>query len=407
MKENTGNILVLTYWNLEDGLIQTTIPYLHIIQTQSTVRRIHLFTLEKDAGAGRSKYSLAIEKMITNMGIVWFSARYSRFGVRTIISWGLLIPRLIFYIYRHQINILHCWCTPPGGIGWVLSVLTGRTLVLDSYEPHAETMVESGTWSSNSFAFRLLFWLERKQTERAAYIISATKGMYNYTQMKYQVSPTNFFVKPACVDLELFSDKGTKDIVLLRQLDLENKVVCVYAGKLGGIYLDHEIFDLAKAASDRWGNDFRFLFLTSHSIQEVQDFCKRADLSLDQVIVRHVLHQDVPGLMGLADFAITPVKPTPSKRFCTPIKNGEYWALGLPVIIPPDISDDSAIIQQNGIGSILASFDARGYHAALEEIDNIRKQPAIKDKIRSIAKKYRSFKIAEDVYRNVYGNILN
>ena len=45
----------------------------------------------------------------------------------------------------------------------------------------------------------------------------------------------------------------------------------------------------------------------------------------------------------------TPVKPVPTKRYCTPVKDGEYWALGLPVIITEGISDDSGIIRENGI----------------------------------------------------------
>jgi glycosyltransferase involved in cell wall biosynthesis len=110
--------------------------------------------------------------------------------------------------------------------------------------------------------------------------------------------------------------------------------------------------------------------------------------------------------MGLADFALTPVKPIPTKQYCTPIKDGEYWALGLPVVIPRNISDDSDIIQKNDIGAVLESLNAESYKKAVLKIDSLIKQPRKQnfDKIRSIAQRYRSFEIAEMVYKNLYNS---
>jgi hypothetical protein len=109
--------------------------------------------------------------------------------------------------------------------------------------------------------------------------------------------------------------------------------------------------------------------------------------------------------MQLADFALTFVKPVPSKRYCTPIKNGEYWALGLPVVIPAHISDDWKIIEQNSIGAVLTALNKESYSAAILKIEDIRKQPGIQDTIRDIAVHYRSYGIAEEAYRKVYANI--
>jgi hypothetical protein len=124
------------------------------------------------------------------------------------------------------------------------------------------------------------------------------------------------------------------------------------------------------------------------------------------MIIRFVTHDDVPDFLGLGDFAITPVKPIPSKRYCTPIKDGEYWAMGLPVIIPHDISDDSDIIEENHIGAILKNFTYDDYYEAVKKIDALlqqKDQKILSDKITAIAKKYRNFTIAEKVYSKIYG----
>ncbi|MCX8490692.1 MAG: hypothetical protein ORN54_06450 [Cyclobacteriaceae bacterium] len=399
-----NNILILTYWSYPDALIQTyTLPYLGIIKRNVPAgSSIYLVTLEKDQSVFEKSKREVISKKLEQEGIQWLPFTYKPFGIAAFVLWIRISLRLFSLIIIRKISTIHCWGTPAGAIGYFLSVLLNRKLILDSYEPHAEAMVENGTWKRESLAFKLLFWLERKQTERATFIIAATEGMREYAKRKYHVDIKNFFVKPACVDLELFSENIIRDQVLRHQLALEDKIVCVYAGKFGGIYLEDEIFDFIKVAVKHWGNAFRFLILTNHSNEEIVAYCNRAGVDMNCVVMKFVPHHEVPRYMELADFALTPVKPIPTKRYCTPIKDGEYWALGLPVVIPSHISDDSDIIEKNNIGAILNDFNQDAYQMAVENIDSIRKQPDIRRKIRNIAKQYRNFEIAEDVYKHVY-----
>jgi glycosyltransferase involved in cell wall biosynthesis len=361
-----------------------------------------LLTLEKDQRVLEKPKREEIAEKLKQEGIHWLPFAYKPFGVAAFVLWIGISLKLCSVIIQRKISVIHCWCTPPGAIGYFLSVLLNKKLVLDSYEPHAEAMVENRTWKRESLAFKLLFWLEKKQTERASYIISATEGMKEYAARKYHVDIQQFFVKPACVDMSLFNEDVINDQQLRHQLVLENKIVCVYAGKFGGIYMEDEVFDFIKVAHDYWGDAFRFLILTNHTQEQVRKYCERAQLDFESVIIRYVAHQNVPQFMGLADFALTPVKPIPTKRYCTPIKDGEYWALGLPVVIPAHISDDSEIIEQNNIGSILKEFNQDAYRVAVENINVLLKHPDIRIKIRNVAKRYRSFEIAEKVYKQVY-----
>jgi hypothetical protein len=106
--------------------------------------------------------------------------------------------------------------------------------------------------------------------------------------------------------------------------------------------------------------------------------------------------------MNLADFAICPVKPVPTKRYCTPIKDGEYWASGLPVVITKGISDDSDIIAQHDIGFVLQNLQPDEYQKAISKIDLLMQTPGTREKIREVARQYRNFRIAEEVYRLIY-----
>ncbi len=399
-----GNILVFTQWSFKDALVQTyTLPYLDIIRKIiSPDRKIILLTAEQQQIALNKDEIRNINKEWAEKNMRLIAQPYKRFGFKKIIAAAGNLFRLYRIIKREKIKTIHAFCTPAGSMAYLLSKFTGTDFVIDSYEPHAESMVENGTWKKNSLAFKILFSLEKKQTARAMALIATTDGMKQYSLDKYGTDVKQFYVKPACVDLEKFKPEA-KDILLMKDLDLENKIVCVYAGKLGGIYLKQEVFDFIRTCYDHWTDRFRFLILTNATQIEIDAEIKRTGLPSNIVISRYVYHHKIPRYLALGDFALNPVKPVPTKRYCTSIKDGEYWAMGLPVVISPGISDDSGIIEKENIGVVLDYSDKQQYAGTINKVELLLKsKDGMKMKIRSVAEKFRSFAIAEKIYTTIY-----
>ncbi len=394
------NVLVLTYWSWNEALIQTyTLPYLRImLKVLPPGSTIHLVTLEKG--------EFVLGARIVESGIMVHAFRYRPFGVRGMSMLAGLVWRSVQLVRRFKVDTVHAWCTPAGMIGYLVSMLTGRPLVIDSYEPHAEAMVENGTWSRSGIAFRTLFLFERLQTRRARSVIAAVPGMRDYALRTYGHVPDDFHVKPACVDLAQFGPDDIKRAELVERYGLNGKLVVVYAGKFGGIYWDQEVFDLLRVARDHWGHRLHVLLLTGQPEDELVGYMAQAGLPRALFTILSVPHAEVPVHMGLGDVALTPVRPVPTKRYCTPIKDGEYWALGLPVVITPGISDDSEIIRTHGIGSVIEGDTPEAYERAIQEVDDLLKRftrQELYDRIRPVAEKYRHFRVAESVYLKIYG----
>lgn len=362
-----------------------------------TAEQAHLRMSEEERR--RAEESLATE------GVRLVTVEYTRFGARAAARLVALVPRLLRLCRAERIGHLHAWGPTAGGVGYFLSVLAGLPLVLDSYEPHAESMVEVGWWTRGSRAFKLLFLLERLQSRRAHAVIATTRGVRDYAREKYGAEFERFYVKPATVDLNLFSPARAADPELAKRLGLEDKLVCVYAGKVGGIYLEREMFDFFKAASDHWGECFRVLMLTDTPPERVRALAAASGLSADLVTTTFVEFRDVPRHLALGDFAINPVRPVPTKRYCTSVKDGEYWAMGLPVAIPPNISDDSDIIRENRIGAVIEEFTPEGYKRAVREIDGLLSETPrdeLRARIRAVADRHRNVSNAERIYRELY-----
>lgn len=409
MSVNKKNILVLTSWSFNDPLIQTyTLPYLFYIKKYiSADSKIYLYTQTQESYFSDQERN---EKMVVRLeehNIFVIKSKYRNFGLLSLFGYIYSFLKLFVLIFFKKIDALHAWCTPAGSMGYLLSVFTGRKLILDSFEPHAQPMVEGGTWKKNGWAYKILFFFEKKQLEKAYEVICAVAGMEKYSQDTYGIKKERYFSKPACVDLELFSKNRLTDKNTVIQLGLEDKIVCVYAGKFGGLYLTDETFDFFKAAYKFWGHKFRVLLLSGHSDAEISEYVRRSGLPDSCVIKKRVQHDQVPQYLALANFAICPMKPLPSRRYGTPIKNGEYWAMGLPVVITKNISDDSDIIKEYGIGAVLENLDEDCYRAAIRQIDDLLKKNSKEElyrKIRHIAEKYRNFSIADKVYSQIYGS---
>lgn len=394
--KSTKNILVLTYWSFSDALIQTyTLPYLkQIAEILSEESKIYLVTLEKDKGSGIIK--------LEGSNLINIQYPYSTFGLAASLAWFKNIFTLKNIIKKNNIDVIHSFCTPAGMIGYILSKLSGKPLILDSYEPHSEAMVENEEWTKNSLSFKLLFYFEKKQSKRATTIIATTAGMRDYALQKYNVAIKDFFVKPACVDLIKFKLDTKKDPALLQELNLQNKIVCVYAGKFGGIYLKDEVFEFYKICYQKWGNDFVALILTSHSEEEINGLILKHKLPKTIFRTIFVPHAQIAKYIGLGDFGITPVKPVSTKKYCTPIKNGEYWAMGLPVVITKNISVDSDIIEEENIGYVLKDLTVSEYNTAVKKISELMKEKMLPAKIRAIAENKRNYSIAKTIYKTIY-----
>ena len=394
------NILVITYWSLNNALIHTyTLPYLRQIRTcLEKDAKLFLLTLSPP-GTLNSEDNKRFVKGLEEENIVVINFNYYPFGLRMLMTFLFLFPYLILLAIFKNIRAIHAWCTPGGAIAWPISVLSGKPLVLDSFEPHAESMLESGAWKKSGLSFKILFLLERLQLKRAKEVICATEGMIEHSQNLYGIKKTRYFVKPAGVDLELFDPekypKQRPEIPL-------KKNVCVYAGKFGDLYLENETFDFFKTAYDYWEGDFSVVLLTKHSEEEIKRYCVHSGFPYSHIYQRFVPHEQVPAYMNLAHFGICTIKPIPSKKYGTPIKNGEYWAMGLPILIPAHISVDSAIVQENRIGYVLRNFSIDEYLKAIKEIEFLMKTPRLKQKIRTIAEKKRNFKNSIAIYPAIY-----
>lgn len=401
------NVLIITYWSFKDALVQTyTLPYIKMIRNVLPKdAKIFLTTFEQKKHKMSSvEVSNAKNRLMEDSNIRLMPFRYFSFGPKAAFRLIFVLFRLWLLIIFNGVKTIHCFAPSAGVLGVILKSLTGKRLIMDSFEPHAEAMVENGTWSKDSFAYRFQFRMEKKMAKKAFALIGTSDGMRQYVNKKYNIEPKRFYTKPAGVNFQLFNPKTYDNSKIRNEIFPNAEIIGFYSGKLGGIYLKDEVFEFLSVAANRWKEKFAFIMLTPNTQDEISELCKKHHFPEDQIKIFFVSHKEVPYYMAAADFAINPVKPVPSKRYCTSIKDGEYWAMGLPVIIPANISDDSEMIQQNNIGYVWQDFSQKEYLNSLQWIDDYLEgdKTIIQKQIIQTAISHRDMRKFERIYKEIY-----
>ena len=389
-------ILLISPWAASDVLTQSyVVPYIPIIHQALLLQHgsvlIDLITLEKDSVASRPQIELGNVHHIPLL--------YRGPSPKGFLSLMVSLFKGSFLAIQKRYTFIQTWCATGGSIGYVMSLFSGTPLLLDSYEPHADPMAETGCWNPIGFKYKLLRLFESLQARRATAFFPVSHYMFSYSLSKYNVNiEGRAIIKPACAR---FPDKVNSAL----RSGFTNSIKGVYVGKFGGLYLDVDFFRILRCAQKLWGHGFSFSILTCQQRSVIEMFASEAGFDLSSVHVDCVPHSRVPDYLSSSDFAITPLKSVPSRLCCTPVKTGEYWAWGLPVLTTPGISVDSELIESNAIGVVLDGLSDVQITSSLLKLYSLiesNRDGQLTERIRSVAFNARGFHLAELAYASIY-----
>ncbi len=398
--EQNMKVLFLSYWSLNDGLTQSTvIPHLKILAGFSHVEKIVFCTVERN----RHEKALAKEPFLEKVIYHSLFSRKLPWGFATKVVDFLSFPGIIKQLCKkNDVDLILARGTPAGALVMNVANELKIPFIVESFEPHADYMLESGVWGPYDPRYLFQKKWEKELTHKAAHLIPVTENFSKYLTDS-GVSPEKIDVIPCCVNEISFSfDPGAREIFRERWHLNDRHIVGVYVGKFGGIYYDKEAFDLFYYSKKFFGERFFLLILSPDPEKEIQEKLLKVGFSNDGFLVTYKPHNEVNSYLSAADFAFSPIKPAPSRIYCSPVKDGEYWANGLPVLITNGVGDDSRIIEKENAGVVIYSMEEKEIFRSLERIKTILNEKGYRTRISKLASKYRSFSIAENIYKKLF-----
>jgi len=188
-------------------------------------------------------------------------------------------------------------------------------------------------------------------------------------------------------------------------------VVIVYLGKFGGMYVEQELFDFLQQINFLQKSTsyiFRFMILTPDKKERIKNFIDKSGIEMKQFIIDSLTRSEVPSYLSAGDIAFSGVRQNPSKRYCSPIKHGEYWACGLPVIVPDGISDDYLLVEKYNIGWRMPMLNKEGYIETMKKVFAEwcwEKQPEYRQRAREFVIRDRNVEEYQALYAKIFSEI--
>ena len=245
---------------------------------------------------------------------------------------------------------------PAGSLAYLSTKKMKIPFVVESFEPHADYMKAAGEW--RKFGIRYLFqkhW-EKQQKKYAKALVTVTEN-YRNRLIEEGVVKDKIFVVPCAVDQNIFyKDKSLRKKVRSKLNIPDDAKVGVYAGKFGGLYLKEKAFKIFSRASEQI-EEFHLLLLTNTDSNWLNKMIQQYNLPSNRIHIKFVSYDEMNNYLNIADFAFALYKSNHVSQYLSPVKIGEYWACGLPVLITPNLGDEMHWIKGKGLGDILDGDD--------------------------------------------------
>ncbi|WPP52611.1 glycosyltransferase [Catalinimonas niigatensis] len=384
------NILFVSYWGINEGLTVATVdPHLEVLSGFKHVNKIILTTIEREDKPVRKLNILKVRHISIYSGTS-FIDKYR--------DYTSVPNKLLQLCEEHAVDTIICRGAPAGALGYLVWKKTNIPFYVESFEPHAEYMRESGVWKRWDLRYLLSRYWEEKQKQHAKGLMPVAKN-YRKKLISEGVPEDKIMVLPCTVDVDKFKfDQEKRKEVREKLIIKDQTIVGIYVGKYGGMYMDQEAFNLYRQAFDYWHEFYLIILSPEEHHLHIEARVREFKLPSEKVYVQQADHFEIPAYLSSADFAFATYNPGKSKAYLSPIKIGEYWASGLPVVLTKGVGDDAEIITKEHIGVLISNEHLGISCIELEALSNILNNPLLRKQIPVHAKKYRSRKIIGEVY---------
>lgn len=391
----TMDIIFISFWSLNDPLtLSTVFPNIQLLVEHSQINLIHFITIERTNKSTLKKKKITLHQKIIHLPI------YER---NNYICKALTPLKILYYISsfrKNSISLIIARSSLAAIPAYFANVLFKLKFTVESYEPHSRYMVDNGVWNEFGLKYNFLKLIEEK-IETFAFKLYPVSNNFKNSLIEKGVSNEKVSIIPCSVNQSVFAYNPKKREEIRNKLNLtDDCVVAINVGKFGGIYYDTEALLYFQKAKDAF-NNFHLILLSPENKNILSKKLLDKGFCESDFTIKHASFIEVPNYLSAADFAFAMIKPTKSSHAMSPIKIGEYYASGLPIVITPNIGDDSDIILTENAGEIINVFGENEFLKIKKILNCINHR----NRISNLASNYRSHEVNRINYNRLIEEI--
>ncbi len=363
------HIIIYLYYSFRDPLCEgLMLSYLRAIKLPGI--HFHLVTYEQAKYKMTTKEISTAQQELLQLGITWKPISYLSgrfFLLKKLISAYRAIQYAQKIKRKNKVGLLCAMATPVGSYVFIASRLFRIPMCQFTFEPHAQIMMQSGRMSSTSIKYKIAHWLEMKIGMEAEYVVCTTRHMMNHLLSKN--ARGKIYRLPTSVDESINKfDAGNRSL-LRKKLNIENKCVLIYPGKFGGMYRSESAIELMTSFLEKKENG-HVIIITDYRHDEIKNWMISAGTKTENVtLLAPVLLKELSAYLSAADIGLISYEDFDARKYCSPVKTGEYLLSGLPYIVQRGTSEDDEVAEKNHVGVVLETYDSKGLFDKWSELE--------------------------------------
>ncbi len=401
-KIEAPRILYIAYWGALEQLGQSLIvPAVKKLAQMGA--ELTLVTFEKPTDLTQLDEMNRVREMLAEDKIEWIPLQYHK---------SPKIPATVFDIVNgigrgiqkragKRFDIVHARTYIGGLIGLTLAPLIGAKFVYHNEGFYPDEQVDGGVWIKDSRPHKIAKWLENFIYSRADGIIAlsfrAKAIIEDLPTISCKKTPVIFV--PSCVDLEHFKLSEKKQ-------PIENSYLTfVYVGNFDGRYAIENIGRFMSVAKREIPN-VKLQIYSKAVPSLINKRLSEGGLSEQDWQLESVPYTEMPKHLAKCDIGIHFLRKGISEHSGSPTKIGEYWAVGLPVIVTPNMGDVDVIVKDEEVGVVVEEYTENSYQKAIEELKKLLGDCNLKQKCRNAAEEHYALVPACERQIALYKNLV-
>jgi hypothetical protein len=367
------------------------LPY--IINLSKKNYTFHLISFEKPDRFKKNK-SL-IKKICLDNNINWHPLKYTKNPpfFSTILDLFRMKKLAKKLNNKHNFSLIHCRSYISSLVGLRFKRMYGIPFLFDMRGFWADERVDGELWNLKNPIYKIVYnYFKNKEKQfliHSDHTISLTqngkKNIINHSIFSHLIK--NISVIPCCTDLNLFKPVERDS----------NSFVIGYLGSLGTWYLLKEMLFFYQKINEKIP-DSKFHFLTKDNPDIIFDHCDNLGIDRKNILIEESEREDIPFKTRNWNFSLCFIKPSFSKIFSSPTKQGELMGMGIPIICNSGVGDVDFIVEKYKSGFILKDLNKVNFDIILNS--NFKKE-----KLKEGANQYFSLDKGVELYLNIYEKI--
>ena len=380
VRDHRLRILYVVYWGAVEPLGQSLV--LPAVKRLAALgANLTLVTFEKPADLERLEEIKRIRESLSQKGVRWIPLRYHKRPKVPATAFDIFngAARSIIARLKARPDIIHARTFIGGVIGMAIAPILRSKLIYHNEGFYPDEQVDAGVWKMNSVPHRIAKRLEERMYSSADGIIAmSSRGkeeIEGLTAVRRKGTPV--IVVPSCVDLDHFRFTRSEPPAEGEALRL------VYSGSVGGRYRLDSLARFVAVAAESGPVELRVLTRSDHTL--VESMLRGGGLEESSWSIQSLPYSQMPVELAKQHAGLHFLPKGISEHGGSPTKIGEYWAVGLPVVVTANAGDTDEIIRRERVGVIVASHSDAAYRRAAVELVSLLQDPELPGRCRRAA----------------------